>query len=40
MPPPQALGVQPFVDAAALDRDALLLVEVRLQPVERPAAEG
>jgi hypothetical protein len=40
MPPPQALGLQQLVDAAALDRDALLFVEVGLQPVERPAAEG
>jgi hypothetical protein len=40
MPPPQALGLQQLVDAAPLDRDPLLLVEVDLQAVERPAAEG
>ena len=40
MPPPQALGQEDLVDAAPLDRDALLLVEVGLQAVERPAAEG
>jgi hypothetical protein len=37
--PPQALGPQEFVDAAALDHDALLLVEVGLEPVECPGAE-
>jgi hypothetical protein len=40
VPPSQALGPEQLVDAAALDPDALLLVEVGLQPVERPAAEG
>jgi hypothetical protein len=40
MPPPQALGDQDLVDATPLDRDALLLVEVGLQAVERPGAEG
>jgi hypothetical protein len=40
MAPPQALGREQLVDAAPLDRDAPLLVEVGLQPVERPAAEG
>jgi hypothetical protein len=39
MTPPQALLQQDLVDAAALDGDALLLVEVGLQAVERPAAE-
>ena len=37
--------LQPFIDkdladAAPLDRDPLLLVEVVAQPVERPAGEG
>jgi hypothetical protein len=40
VPPPQALGPQQLVDAAALDRDALLLVEVVPKAVERPAAVG
>jgi hypothetical protein len=40
MPPPQALIHEDLVAAAALDRDALLLVEVGLQAVECPAAEG
>jgi hypothetical protein len=40
MPPPQALGDQDLVDATPLDRDALVLVEVGLQAVERPGAEG
>jgi hypothetical protein len=38
--PPQALIREDLVDAAALDRDALLLVEVGLQTIERPATEG
>jgi hypothetical protein len=40
MAPPQALLPEELVDAAAPDRDALLLVEVGLQAVQRPAAEG
>jgi hypothetical protein len=40
VPPPQALGPQQLIDAAAFDRDALLLVEVGLQAVECPATEG
>jgi hypothetical protein len=40
MTPPQAFGQEDLVDAAALDRDALLLVEVGLQAVQRPATEG
>jgi hypothetical protein len=40
VPPLQALGLQQFVDPAPLDRDALLLVEVGLESVECPAAEG
>jgi hypothetical protein len=40
MPPPKALGPQQLVDPAPLDRDPSLLVEVGLQAVERPAAEG
>jgi hypothetical protein len=39
MPPPQAFGQEDLVDAAPLDRDALLLVEVGLQAVQRPGAE-
>jgi hypothetical protein len=38
--PAEPLVDQQFVDAAPLDRDGLLLVEVGLEPVERPAAEG
>jgi hypothetical protein len=38
--PAQPLGQQQFVDAAAPDGDAPLLVQVRLQPVERPARKG
>jgi hypothetical protein len=37
--PPQALSDQDLVDPAPLDGDAPVLVEVRLQPVERPATE-
>ena len=40
MAPPQALGLQKLVDPTAFDRDPLLLVEVVLEPVERPGAEG
>ena len=40
MSPPQALGREQLVDAAPLDRDALLLVEVVPQAIQRPAAEG
>jgi hypothetical protein len=40
MPPPQAFSQEDLVDAAALDRDAFLLVEVGLKPIQRPAAEG
>ena len=40
MPPVQALGDKDLVDAAPLDWDALLLVEVDLQAVERPGAKG
>jgi hypothetical protein len=40
MPPPQALGMQQLVDPTPLDRDRLLLVEVGLQAIERPATEG
>jgi hypothetical protein len=38
--PPEPLGQEDLVDAAAPDRDALLLVEVVPQAVERPAGEG
>jgi hypothetical protein len=38
--PLQAFGQEDFVDAAALDVDALLLVEVGSQAIERPAGEG
>jgi hypothetical protein len=38
--PLQPLVEEDLVDAAPLDRDALLLVEIGLQAVERPAAEG
>jgi len=38
--PLQPFVEKDFVDAAALDRDALLLVEVGLQSIECPAAEG
>jgi hypothetical protein len=37
--PAQALGQEDLVDPAPLDRDALVLVEVGLQPIEGPAAE-
>jgi hypothetical protein len=37
--PTQALLQEEFVDAAAFDGDALLLVEVGLQAIEPPAAE-
>jgi hypothetical protein len=40
MPPPQAFGQENLVDAAAFDRNALLLVEVSLQAIERPASKG
>ena len=40
MPPPQALGQEELVDAAALDADALPLIEIGLQSVRRPAGEG
>jgi hypothetical protein len=40
MAPSQALLQEEFVDAAALDRDAFVLVEIVPQAIERPAAEG
>jgi hypothetical protein len=40
VPPPQTLAGQQLVDPAPPHRDALLLVEVGLEPVERPGAEG
>lgn len=40
LPPPETLVEEDLVDAAPLDRDAFLLVEVGLQAIERPAAEG
>jgi hypothetical protein len=40
MPPPQAFSQEDLVDPAALDRDALLLVEIGLQAVQRPAGDG
>ena len=40
MPPLQPLIDEDLADAAPLDRDALPLVEVISQAVERPAAEG
>ena len=40
MPPTQALLQEDLVDPAALDRDVLLVVEVGLQAIQRPAAEG
>jgi hypothetical protein len=40
MTPPQAFGQEDLVDAAAFDRDALLLVDVSLQAIERPASKG
>ncbi len=40
MPPLQPLVHEDLADAAALDRDALLLVEVGAQAVQRPAGEG
>jgi hypothetical protein len=38
--PLQPLIHEDLADAAALDADALLLIEVGFEPVERPAAEG
>jgi hypothetical protein len=40
MTPLQPLIDEDLADAAALDRDALLLIEVGPQTVQRPAAEG
>jgi hypothetical protein len=40
MPPFQPLIDEDLADAAPLDRDALVLVEVISQAVQRPAAEG
>jgi hypothetical protein len=40
MAPLQPLVDEELADAAASDADALLLVEVGAQPVQRPAAEG
>jgi hypothetical protein len=40
MAPLQPLVDEDLTDAAAFDRDALLLVEVGLQAVQRPAVEG
>lgn len=40
LPPAEALLGEDLVDATPLDRQALPLVEVGLQAVERPAAEG
>ncbi len=40
MSPLQPLVHEDLADAAALDRDTLLLVEVDAQAVQRPAAEG
>jgi hypothetical protein len=40
MPPPQPFGQEDLVDAAPLDRDALVLVVVRFQAIQRPAGEG
>jgi hypothetical protein len=40
MAPLQPLVHEDLADAAPLDRDGLLLIEVVPQPVERPAAEG
>jgi hypothetical protein len=40
MAPTQALGYEDLADAAPLDRDALLLVEVGPQAVQCPEAEG
>jgi hypothetical protein len=40
MAPLQPLVHEELADAAALDADALLLVEVGAQAVQRPAAEG
>jgi hypothetical protein len=37
--PLQPFVEKDFVDAAALDRDALLLVEVSLQAVQRPTTK-
>jgi hypothetical protein len=39
MTPPQAFGPEDLVDPAAFDGNALLLVEVSLQAIERPASE-
>jgi hypothetical protein len=40
MSPPQTFSQENLVDAAAFDRNALLLVEVSLQAIERPASKG
>jgi hypothetical protein len=40
MPPLQPLVHEDLADAAPLDRDALLLIEVVAQAIQRPAAEG
>src|SRR4051812_14415836 len=40
MTPLQPLVDEDLTDAAAFDRDALLLVEVDAQAIQRPAAEG
>jgi hypothetical protein len=40
LPPAEALLGEDLIDAAPLDRQALPLVEVGPQAVERPAAEG
>jgi hypothetical protein len=40
VPPPQALAGQQLVDPTPPHRDALLLVEVGLEAVERPGGEG
>jgi hypothetical protein len=37
--PPQPLGDQDLVDPAAADAEALLVLEVGAEPVERPRAE-
>jgi hypothetical protein len=37
--PPEALGQEDLVDPAPLDRDLLVLVEVRLEPVQGPRGE-
>jgi hypothetical protein len=40
LPPSEALGDEDLVDAAPLDRDLPVFVEVALEAVERPASEG